>query len=328
MQMIQSPRLRWVQCVPIAESTDEVDVIQGLNQVQKTLPCRYFYNDRGSALFEQICDLPEYYPTRTEQAMLETCASEIAQTTGACDLVELGSGSARKTRLLLEAYQQLNHPLHYAPIDVSTGILQATAPTLLCQYPALNVCGLVGTYEQALAHLPPAQLDRRMLIFLGSTVGNLNPQECDRLFGQIQQTLQPGDFFLLGVDLQKPIEIVEAAYNDAQGITAEFNLNILHHLNDRFEGNFAIDQFAHQAFYNTEQHQIEMHLLSLKPQTVVLRTLGYQTSLYGRETIRTEISRKFHLPTLTADLQSRSLYPIQVWTDPQAWFALLLCQQQ
>lgn len=326
MQMRQSSRLRWVNLAPI--EPNEVDVIQGLQQIPKTLPCRYFYDDRGSALFEQICDLPEYYPTRTEQAILETCAIEIAQITGACELVELGSGSSRKTRLLLEAYQQLKHPLHYAPIDVSAGILQATAPRLLCEYPALNMCGLVGTYEQALANLPPTQLDRRMLIFLGSTLGNLNPQECNRFFSQIQHSLKPGDFFLLGVDLQKPIEIIEAAYNDAQGITAEFNLNILRHLNDRFKGNFAVDQFAHRAFYNVNQHQIEMHLISLKPQTVVLQKLGYLTSFYARETIRTEISRKFHVPTLAAELEQQSFNLLQVWTDPRDWFALLLCQKQ
>ncbi len=328
MQMVQSSRLRWVEFALTDADVQDADVIQGLQQVPKTLPCRYFYDDRGSVLFEQICDLPEYYPTRTEQAILENGALEIAQMTGACELVELGSGSSRKTCLLLEVYQQLNYPLHYAPIDVSAGILQATAPMLLRQYPALNLCGLVGTYEQALSNLPPVQLDRRMLIFLGSTLGNLNPHECDRFFMQIQQSLQPGDFFLLGVDLQKPIEIVEAAYNDAQGVTAEFNLNILRHLNDRFQGDFAIDQFAHHAFYNVHQHQIEMHLISLKPQTVVLRKLGYQTSLYARETIRTEISRKFHLPTLTDDLKQRSLNPLHVWTDPQNWFALLLCQRQ
>ncbi|MBD1849043.1 L-histidine N(alpha)-methyltransferase [Leptolyngbya sp. FACHB-711] len=328
MPIEQSPRLRWIELAPTEAAVHDIDIIQGLQQVPKTLPCRYFYDDRGSALFEQICDLPEYYPTRTEQAILEDCALEIAQMTGACELVELGSGSSRKTRLLLEAYQQLNHPLYYAPIDVSAGILQDTAPMLLRQYPTLNLCGLVGTYEQALSNLPPVQLDRRMLIFLGSTLGNLNPQECDRFFTQIQQSLQPGDFFLLGVDLQKPIEIVEAAYNDAQGITAEFNLNILHHLNDRFQGNFAIDQFAHSAFYNVHRHQIEMHLISLKPQKVLLQKLGYQTSFYAQETIHTEISRKFDLPTLTVDLKQRSLNSVHIWTDPQKWFALLLCQRQ
>lgn len=321
----ESFRCRWIALN--SPETTEIDLIQGLEKTSKTLPCRYFYDDRGSDLFEQICDLPEYYPTRTEQTILEKCALEIAQITGTCELIELGSGSSRKTRLLLDTYQQLDRPLHYAPIDVSAGMLKVTALDLLRQYPTLQLSGLVGTYEQALAHLPESELERRMLIFLGSTLGNLNEQECNDFLTQIQQALQPGDFFLLGVDLQKSIDIVEAAYNDAQGVTAEFNLNILRHLNDRFQGNFAIDQFVHLAFYNADQHQIEMHLLSLQTQVAVLRSLDYQVSLQAGETIRTEISRKFHLPTLASSLEEHALKPLQVWTDPQNWFALLLCQR-
>ncbi|NJL19877.1 MAG: L-histidine N(alpha)-methyltransferase [Leptolyngbyaceae cyanobacterium SM1_3_5] len=321
----ESLRCRWITLD--SPEVKEVDLIQGLKQTPKTLPCQYFYDDRGSALFEQICDLPEYYPTRTEQAILEKCALEIAQTTGTCELMELGSGSSRKTRLLLDAYQQLDRPLHYSPIDVSAGMLKTTALDLLHQYPTLRLSGLVGTYEQALAHLPESEIERRMLIFLGSTLGNLNEQECNDFLTQIQQALQPGDFFLLGVDLQKSIDIVEAAYNDAQGVTAEFNLNILRHLNDRFQGNFAIDQFVHLAFYNADRHQIEMHLLSLQTQVAVLRSLDYQVSLQAGETICTEISRKFHLPTLMSSLEEHTLKPLQVWTDPQNWFALLLCQR-
>jgi L-histidine Nalpha-methyltransferase len=212
----ENHRFRWINFNPIAASTDDGrDVIQGLNQSQKTLPCRYFYDDRGSELFEQITDLPEYYPTRTEQAILEKYALEIAELTGACELVELGSGSSRKTHLLLAAYSQLSDRLHYYPIDVSAGILKTTALALLDRYPSLKLCGLAGTYEQALAQLPPPELENRMLIFLGSTLGNLNDRECSKFLTQIQQALQPGEFFLLGVDLQKPIQTIEAAYNDA-----------------------------------------------------------------------------------------------------------------
>jgi L-histidine N-alpha-methyltransferase len=202
------PRLRWISLEsPRATQAEGVDVIEGLSQYQKTLPCRYFYDDRGSALFEQICDLPEYYPTRTEQGILEQYAGAIAQLTGTCELVELGSGSSRKTRLLLEAYSELDEELQYCPIDVSAGILKSTALDLLGQYPKLKLCGLAGTYEQALAHLPPAASENRMLIFLGSTIGNLDEAACDRFLNRIQQALQPGEFFLLGVDLQKPIPI-------------------------------------------------------------------------------------------------------------------------
>jgi L-histidine Nalpha-methyltransferase len=328
-EQIVNSRFRWINLNTSTEFTDEGDdVIQGLSQPQKTLPCRYFYDDRGSELFEQICDLPEYYPTRTEQAILENYAVEIAQFTGSCELVELGSGSSRKTRLLLEAYDQLHQQLHYCPIDVSAGILKSTALSLLGQYPRLKLCGLAGTYEQALAQLPPSELENRMLIFLGSTIGNLNQEECDRFLTHIQQALQPGEFFLLGVDLQKPVEIIEAAYNDAQGITAAFNLNILQHINDRFEGNFDYHQFAHHAFYNPIKNQIEMHLRSLKTQTVVLKALDFQVTLQAGETIHTEISRKFHIPTLVDTLENHAFKPLHIWTDEKGWFGLLLCQRQ
>jgi L-histidine N-alpha-methyltransferase len=328
-ETIQNSRLRWITFASTKVLVEDgQDIIQGLSQTQKNLPCRYLYDDRGSALFEQITDLPEYYPTRTEQSILERYAVEIVQLTGACELIELGSGSSRKTRLLIEAYSQLNHQLHYCPIDVSAGILKSTALELLSQYPSLKLSGLAGTYEQALAHLPPAELENRMLIFLGSTLGNLNEAECNIFLTQIQTALQPGEFFLLGIDLQKPVEIIEAAYNDAQGVTAQFNLNILHHLNQRFQGNFNLDQFDHVAFYNPEMHQIEMHLRSIQSQTVLLKTLQYSVALAASETIHTEISRKFHLPTLVDLLETHALHPLHIWTDPQHWFGLLLCQRQ
>ncbi len=325
----ENARLRWITLNASEATVDEgTAIIQGLQQTPKTLPCQYFYDDRGSQLFEQICDLPEYYPTRTEQAILETYATEIAQLTGSCELVELGSGSSRKTRLLLEAYSQANDQLQYCPIDVSAGILKTTALELLRQYPKLKLCGLAGTYEQALDQLPPAEMENRMLIFLGSTIGNLNQQECDRFLERVQKALKPGEFFLLGVDLQKDPAILEAAYNDAQGVTAAFNLNILRHLNWRFQSNFDLDQFRHWAFYNPIDHQVEMHLRSLETQTVALKMLGFDTTLQAGESIHTEISRKFHLPTLVETLETFAFQPLQVWTDPNHWFGLLLCQRQ
>jgi dimethylhistidine N-methyltransferase len=325
----ETSRLRWVtfnSSDAIAEVG--IDVIAGLQQTQKTIPCQYFYDDRGSQLFEQICDLPEYYPTRTEQGILEQYAAEIVALTGACELVELGSGSSRKTRLLLEAYSQYQSELQYSPIDISAGMLRMTALSLLQRYPKLKLRGLAGTYDQALAELPPRELANRMLIFLGSSLGNFDSAASDRFFQQIQQALEPGEFFLLGVDLQKDLTVIEAAYNDQQGVTAAFNLNILNHLNHRFHGNFDPTQFTHWAFYNPIQHQIEMHLRSQARQIVTLKALDLQIALQPGETIQTEISRKFHLPTLMAELELHTLQPLQVWTDDQAWFALILCQRQ
>ncbi len=308
-------------------STAGTDVVKGLTQTPKSLPSRYFYDDRGSELFEEICQLPEYYLTRTETAILQQCAQEVAHITGACELVELGSGSSTKTRILLDAYAHQGYSLHYVPIDVSAGILETSARQLLKEYPSLQIQGLVSTYELALEHLAPAPLDRsRMICFIGSTLGNLSPQECDRFFFQIAATLQKGEYFLLGVDLQKPKHLLEAAYNDSQGVTAAFNLNLLDHLNRRFEGNFDTTQFEHQAFYNESLHQIEMHLRSLRSQTVQLRALDLTVQFETGETILTEISRKFDLSVMQQELSNQGLVPIEVWTNLDKWFGLFLCQ--
>ncbi|PZV11306.1 MAG: L-histidine N(alpha)-methyltransferase [Leptolyngbya sp.] len=311
--------------IPFKED-EGMDVVQGLSRSPKTLPPKYFYDDRGSQLFEQICDLPEYYLTRTETAILQQYAGAIAQHTGACELVELGSGSSTKTRLLLEAYQAQDHPLCYRPIDVSGGILESSAQRLLQAYDQLKIHALVGTYEQALQTLSDAYLPQRMICFLGSSLGNLTPDECDRFFDQVRLALRSGGYFLLGVDLHKATAQLEAAYNDSQGVTAAFNLNLLHHLNWRFNGNFDVAQFEHFAFYNTELQQIEMHLRSLKSQTISLKTLNLTIEMAAGETIRSEISRKFDLATLRSQLQAKGLQTLQVWQDTNQWFGLLLCQ--
>lgn len=302
------------------------DVINGLSQQPKTLPARYFYDDRGSELFEQICQLPEYYLTRTETQILEQFASDIAQLTGDCELIELGSGSSTKTRLLLDAYQAQETPLHYVPIDVSAGMLEKSAQQLRHEYPAIQVHGIAATYNTGLANLQPSHLSARMLMFIGSSLGNLNEAECDRFLTQIANALNPGDYFLLGLDLQKPKAILEAAYNDAQGVTAEFNLNMLRHLNQRFDGNFDLSQFKHQAIYDAVNHQIEMYLHSLTDQTVKLDKLDFQVKLAQGEAIRTEISRKFD-PTAVRTLLSQHNLPVQkLFTDSNHWFGLFLCQ--
>lgn len=302
------------------------DVINGLSQQPKTLPARYFYDDHGSELFEQICQLPEYYLTRTETQILEQFAPDIARFTGDCELIELGSGSSTKTRLLLDAYQAQDTPLHYVPIDVSAGMLEKSAQQLRHDYPTIQVHGIAATYHAGLANLQPSHLAARLLMFIGSSLGNLNPAECDRFLAQVANALNPGDYFLLGLDLQKPKPVLEAAYNDAQGVTAEFNLNMLRHLNQRFDGNFALAQFRHQAIYNEIDHQIEMYLYSLAAQTVQLRDLGFQVELTQGEAIRTEISRKFDPATVRTLLAQHHLPVQKLFTDPNGWFGLFLCQ--
>jgi dimethylhistidine N-methyltransferase len=313
---------------PIAQEIDDgSDVRMGLQSVPKTLPPRYFYDDRGSQLFEQICELPEYYPTRTEASILRQYADEIVALTGTSELVELGSGSSTKTRLLLDAFSRQTQEMLYLPIDVSGGMLEQSARTLLAEYPSLHVRGLVGTYEQALDRLPPRTLPTRTLMFLGSTIGNLTPHRCQQFLARVSHALQRGEYFLLGLDLQKPKAILEAAYNDARGITAEFNLNMLAHLNRRFQGNFNLAQFQHWAFFNEKESQIEMHLRSTVAQTAYLQHLDLTVELARGETIHTEISRKFDSQEMAENLTRQGLDPVHTWTDEKGWFGVMLCRK-
>jgi len=302
------------------------DVIQGLSQNPKILSPKYFYDDHGSLLFEKICELPEYYPTRTEAWILQQYADEIAEITNCCELIELGSGSSTKTQALLTAYQKIASSCRYLPIDVSGGILKTSVLQLQEKYPDIAIHGLLGTYEQALVHLESNYLQSRMLFFLGSSLGNFNQEECDSFLNQVSRTLQPGDYFLLGIDLQKPQNILEAAYNDSQEVTAAFNLNMLSHLNWRFQGNFDINLFKHKAIYNQVDHQIEMYLHCQKSHCVSLEVLDFKIYFEAGESILTEISRKFNLATMAKNLADKGLKPLKTWTDEKEWFGLILCQ--
>ncbi len=307
-------------------SIDGKDVIKGLTEKPKSLPPKYFYDDPGSQLFEKICELPEYYPTRTEAWILQQYADEIAAITNCCELIELGSGSSTKTQALLTAYQKIANSCRYLPIDVSGGILKTSVLQLQEKYPDIAIHGLLGTYEQALVHLESNYLQSRMLFFLGSSLGNFNQEECDIFLNQVSRTLQPGDYFLLGIDLQKPQDILEAAYNDSQEVTAAFNLNMLSHLNWRFQGNFDISLFKHQAVYNQVDHQIEMYLHCQKSHWVSLELLDLKVNFEAGESILTEISRKFNLATMEKNLSDKGLKTVKTWTDEKEWFGLILCQ--
>lgn len=319
--------------VNLLESVDDEtkregqDVIEGLSAVQKTLPPKYFYDEKGSLLFEKICELPEYYPTRTETAILKAVSGAIAQTTGPCEMVELGSGSSTKSRILLDAYEAAGYPLRYLPVDVSETMLSESAGKLLEEYAELDVCAIASTYEPALKALPPKQLPTRMIAFIGSTIGNLQPSECGVFLSQISETLEVGDYFLLGLDLQKETAILEAAYNDSQGVTAAFNLNMLQHLNRKFQGDFDLDKFKHVALYNEQDHQIEMYLESLAAQTVSLKALDLTVEFGQGERILSEISRKFNLSQMTQILSEYQLRVINPYTDRKSWFGLLLGQK-
>jgi L-histidine N-alpha-methyltransferase len=324
-------RLEWtVAEEPGPESEDGEEVRRGLAESQKRLPCRFFYDELGSQLFERICTLPEYYLTRTENALLEDVTAEIAARTGSCEIVELGSGSSLKTQHLLDAYARLDPALAYVAIDVSPTSLDLGASQLLERYAGLTLHAIVGTYETGLALLARARGEDapspRLLVFLGSTIGNLTVGETDRFLRCARSTLRAGDWLLVGTDLEKDPRIIEAAYNDSRGVTAAFNLNILRHINRRFRADFDLERFAHRAFYNRQARQIEMHLVSLAAQEVKIAALGSAVPLARDETIETEISRKFALAGFAKVLAERGFEPAAQWSDARGWFGLTLAR--
>lgn len=302
------------------------DIVRGLTSSPKSLPSKYFYDRRGSRLFEEICKLPEYYLTRTEASILRRYAGEIADTTGACELVELGSGNSGKTRLLLDAYSAGNYGCRYVAVDIDENILMSTAVRLRQDYPGLGTEVRVGTYEQALACSLPKSMPARMILFLGSSVGNMTEPESDRFFHRVRRALSAGDYFLLGVDLQKSGSVLEAAYNDAQGVSATFNLNMLSHINRRFKADFDPALFLRQAIYDGEKQQVDVYFCCNRDHTVRIEALDFQVDLKRGERILVQISRKFDIGCLRRQLESHHFNVLQVYTDPRAWFGLLLCQ--
>lgn len=301
------------------------DVRRGLTAEPKTLPAKYFYDERGSRLFDAICDLPEYYLTRTEQALLETVAGELIGELEPIQIVELGSGASRKTRLLLDALTRHGRAASYVPIDVSGAMLRRSALALRRAYPSLRVHGIVGDYENDLARLPPAE--RRLLVFLGSTIGNFTPEEAHSFLRRLGRELSPGDFFLVGLDLVKPVEVLNAAYNDSLGITAAFNRNLLLVLNRELGADFNPGSFEHRAFYNAVEARIEMHLEARRAHDVSIAELGMTVRFAQGESIRTEISRKFTAATAAETLGAAGFRLCRWIVSPDGYFALALASR-
>lgn len=302
----------------------EADVRHGLSLPQKMLPPKYFYDERGARLFDRICDLPEYYLTRTEQALLDRVAGEIASLTRPGDVVELGSGASRKTRLLLDVLTSRGVDLRYVPMDVSEAMLRDSARALLQSYPQLRVHAVVADYERDLQYLPRGR--RRLVLFLGSTIGNLTPSALQTFLARLRQQLLPGEFVLLGFDLLKPVEILEAAYNDAAGVTAEFNRNVLRVINRALHADFGPERFEHVAFFNRERSQIEMHLRATAAHEVHIRKLRWTVHLAAGETIHTEISRKFSRAEAESALAAAGFELTRWYTPANGYFGLALVQ--
>jgi len=298
------------------------DVTEGLLATPKTLPSKYFYDEEGSALFDAITRLPEYYPTRTERGILVARADEIAARSGADTLIELGSGTSEKTRLLLDAFHRRGALRRFVPFDVDEATLRAAAAAVASEYPGVAVHAVVGDFERHLGLLPAG--GRRMIAFLGSTIGNLTPEQRAVFLAGIVAGLEPGDTFLLGTDLVKDTGRLEAAYDDAAGVTAAFNRNVLHRLNRELDADFVPDAFEHVALFDTEREWIEMRLRSSTDQVVTVGGLGLTVTFGAGEEMRTEISAKFRPDGLAGELTVAGLRLLQLWTDPAGDFALSL----
>jgi L-histidine Nalpha-methyltransferase len=299
-------------------------VLDGLTKPFKELPPKHFYDARGAELFDRICQLPEYYPTRAERAILAARAQDIATSTGAAELVELGSGTAAKTRLLLRAMADAGTLRRYVPLDVTEAMVLESADALVDEFPGLNVHGIVGDFERHLRHVP-APDGPRIVAFLGGTIGNFPPGSRRRFLRTIAKLLRPGlDHLLLGTDLVKDPALLEPAYDDAAGVTAEFNRNVLRVINRELDADFDVDAFEHVAFFDREREWIEMRLRAQRRMEVHVRKLGLEVAFAPREELRTEISAKFTRERLQGDLAAAGLELREVLTDPDDLFALSL----
>lgn len=303
------------------------DVRAGLTAARKSIPPRWFYDALGSSLFDAICFLPEYYVTRAETEVLTTYRDEIAESFGKnIRLVELGSGAARKTRILLDALIERQRELQYVAVDVDEVMLDRCARELLNDYASLRVTGVCADFSRpsrALAALPRPR-GRTVVLFLGSTIGNLDPESAVAMLRDLRPSLAAGDALFLGADLRKDRAILEPAYDDALGVTASFNLNLLQRINRELGGHFALEAFAHRAFYDEELGRIEMHLVSRRAQRVRIDALDLDVDFEEGETIHTENSHKYDEATLRALAEESGFDVERVWTDSQRWFADVL----
>ncbi len=318
-----------IQCLTI-EPTRYVpdlkeDVCAGLLNRPRSLPPKYFYDARGSELFNRICDTPEYYPTRTEDALLQQAGSAIISQTRPDYIIELGSGNSNKTKKLFNACEQQTHVCAYAPFDICRPVLEAAAGELKENYRWLEVEPLLGDYHAGLGNLPRYD-GVKLYLFLGSNIGNFIPKDARAFISEIKDQMKPGDYLLLGADRIKPPSVLNAAYNDSQGVTALFNLNVLRVLNRELEADFHIDNFTHEAIYNERLNRIEMYLASKTPQEVAIDKINEKIRLEMGEKILTELSYKFHPDELEAMFSDLGFNIIQHFEPDNRYFSLVLAR--
>ena len=298
------------------------DIRAGLESTPKKLLPKYFYDARGSELFEEITEQPEYYQTRTERKLLIDIAPDLVQRHHFEELLELGSGSSTKTRVLLDPMHNDHHLRKYIPFDVSPSMVHRVGEELTAEYPELEVHGIIGDFTRHLREVPKGS--RRLIVFLGGTIGNFEPQNAVRFLSDLASTLTDSDRILLGTDLVKDVRVLEAAYNDQAGVTAEFNRNILRVINNELDADFPVEGYQHHAFFNDEDNRIEMWLRSTSAHRVRVNELGLELDIREGEPIRTELSHKFTRTSAQSMVQRAGLR-IEEWhTDAENLFALSL----
>ena len=304
------------------------DVLDGLTRPFKELPPKHFYDAVGADLFDRICDQPEYYPTRAERAILQLRSAEIASLTDAAELVELGSGTAAKTRVLLDALQDAGTLRRYVPFDVTESMVREVATSIAAEYDGVEVHGIVGDFERHLEHVPdPTPGEPRIVAFLGGTIGNFTPGSRRRFLRELAARLDEDSFLLLGTDLVKDPAVLEAAYDDSQGVTAEFNLNMLRVVNRELDADFDLEQFEHVAFYDEAREWIEMRLRARRAHSVRVAAIDLDLEFDRGEELRTEISAKFTPERVRSDLGAAGLELVEWLTDPDELFALSLSRR-
>lgn len=321
------PRLRYVVVPPRAQPGFEAAALDGLQREQKSIPSRFLYDEVGSALFEAITHLHEYYLTRKERSILESAASQIVGAVGKkIEIVEFGSGSAEKTRLLLNATFARQKSLRFVPIDISQAALQSSAMNLLNEHPELEIVAISAEYRDALQVLPTPNTPR-LLLFLGSNIGNFTPQDARAFLKLIAAQMKPEDRLLVGIDLVKDPAIIELAYNDPAGVTSAFNKNLLARVNRELGGDFDLSCFEHRAVYLPDQQKIEMRLVSFCTDWVRIGSLKGSIRFKKGEHIHTEDSHKYSLDGFASLASKAGLAMVERWTDEDKWFALTLLKK-
>lgn len=306
------------------EKTFAEEISLSLNRDSKFITPKFFYDKKGSNLFEKICTLPEYYPTRTEIEILNNLVDDLPSfIDDSFRLVELGSGASVKTRLIIDIFTRLQKTTEYFPIDISE-ILTESSEQLLHDYDDLHITGIIDTYEGGLEFLKNYDDKNNLIIFLGSSFGNFSPTDGKNFLEKINSTMKPGDLFLIGLDLVKDSHILESAYDDSQGVTAQFNLNVLSRINDELDADFDLNNFSHCSIYNKEDQRIEMYLKSLVNQSVIISKCNLSLNLQKNELIHTEYSHKYTVEQIKTLLESTGFKINHTWLDDKSLFSLTL----